>query len=121
MRQTFGDYRAKMAEDERKFALNPSSFKFRGQASGSRSYFVKKAALQQPNGKDFRFNFTVDKLDELSLGTDQKSEDGATDASKMSESELNRCNPAKVELNLGSGTSFQFNFAIEPDPEREAS
>lgn len=107
MRQTFGDYRAKMVEDEKKFALDPNSFRFRGQPSGSKSYFVKKAAVLQ-SGKDFRFNFTVDKL---SL---EKAEEGCSTSEVQQQ-------PAKIELNLGAGGSFQFNFNLEPKEEEVAT
>ncbi|XP_018399427.1 PREDICTED: UPF0488 protein CG14286 [Cyphomyrmex costatus] len=44
MRNTFGDYREKMAEDERKFSKTVSTVKFTGSTSAEKkSIFIKKA------------------------------------------------------------------------------
>lgn len=108
MRQTFGDYRAKMAEDERKFALDPNSFQFKGPPSGKESYFVKKAAILE-SGKEFKFNFTVDKLEDLSL-------ENVVTSVPDNEDKINlNLNPKKVDMNLGAGGSFVFNFNINQD------
>lgn len=44
MRNTLGDYREKMIEDERKFSKTVSAVKFTNSASDKKSIFVKKAA-----------------------------------------------------------------------------
>lgn len=44
MRNTLGDYREKMAEDERKFSKTVSAVKFTSALADRKSIFVKKAA-----------------------------------------------------------------------------
>ncbi|XP_063708753.1 UPF0488 protein CG14286-like [Culicoides brevitarsis] len=59
MRTTFGDYRAKMLEDEKTYSINPNSFKFLGSGrSSNKAYFVKKAAIVEGE-KNFKFNFNI--------------------------------------------------------------
>lgn len=74
-----------------KFLLfsDPNSFKFK-KPSTSSSHFVKKAAILQEGGKNFRFNFNVEPHEA----------DNLTPV------------PAEIEF-TPSGNSFKFNFDVE--------
>uniref|UniRef100_A0A336M2Z0 CSON001169 protein n=1 Tax=Culicoides sonorensis TaxID=179676 RepID=A0A336M2Z0_CULSO len=102
MRQTFGDYRTKMAEDEKTYSISTNAFKFLPSSKFKKSYFVKKAAIIDGD-KNFKFNFSIDnKMDDLSL--EEKPEKAETATA-----------PAKIELQPTNGSEFKFNFNIETD------
>lgn len=62
MRNSFGDYRSKMQEEERRMSANAGRVAFQAAASStSKSQFLRKAIIK-PSGEEFRFNFEVDKL-----------------------------------------------------------
>lgn len=85
MRNTLGDYREKMAEDERKLSKTVSAVKFTDSASASKkSMFIKKAA--QCNGQNLE-ETSDDKRQDVLVNTKQ----------------------AIIDINR-TQTSFQFNF-----------
>lgn len=103
MRTTFGDYRAKMAQEETTMALNPESVGFDTPKKKVKYHFVKKASILTGD-KDFRFNFANIQLD------NQEDEEKS-----LPEKVENR--PSKMESNTRmiapSDNSFRFNFTIE--------
>lgn len=65
MKSLFGDYRAKMRDEEKKMGLISKSIKFTNPATANTSSFVKKSAILT-SGKDFKFNFDTDHLQSTS-------------------------------------------------------
>jgi Domain of unknown function (DUF4615) len=94
MRQLFGDYRTKMAQ-ETTAQLDGNNFVIRPRQPHKSSYFVKKMAIVNENDKNFRFNFDVNKLEGLKLNTDETK-------------------PVQGNIELPpSNQEFKFNFNIE--------
>ncbi|XP_063236958.1 UPF0488 protein CG14286 isoform X2 [Bacillus rossius redtenbacheri] len=62
MNVTFGDYRAKMAEEEKKFEKAPFRVKFDSKPGSGKSRFVKQCStkLFNTSDKNFRFNFSCE-------------------------------------------------------------
>lgn len=103
MRTTFGDYRSKMADEERTMALNPESVRFDDAPSKKAKYhFVKKAAVLNEENKDFRFNFANIQLDDEEKRPEQPDEPTVSCRKEV-----------KVRTIPPSDNSFRFNFAIE--------
>ncbi|XP_012529792.1 UPF0488 protein CG14286 [Monomorium pharaonis] len=85
MRNTFGDYREKMAEDERKFSKTMSTVKFTSSTSADKkSIFIKKATAHMQN-----LNKQTDGLQSISQSAKQI-----------------------VSDSNGTETPFQFNFQV---------
>ncbi|EAT46907.1 AAEL001955-PA [Aedes aegypti] len=103
MRSTFGDYRTKMAEEEKTMALNPESVRFDAPKKKAKYHFVKKAAIFSEDNKEFRFNFANIQLDD---GEAQPEEN------QPSEPVLPR-KELKVRVIPPSDNSFRFNFNVE--------
>lgn len=100
MRTTFGDYRAKMLEDERNFSLDPRNIKFERTNVGKSSSFVKKSAFLQAGGKDFKFNFDVE----------EKIKEAQQEEPKK---------PINTDFKP-SDNSFRFNFSISTENENDS-
>ncbi|XP_058830602.1 UPF0488 protein CG14286 [Topomyia yanbarensis] len=99
MRTNFGNYRTKMAEEEKSMALNPESVKFDVTKNKPKYHFVKKAAsLNSTN--DFRLNFSN------ILITDEQSE---SDEKLKTEPDC----ISTLKIVTTSGNSFKFNFSME--------
>lgn len=62
MKLLFGDYRAKMKDEEKKLGLASKNIKFTQPATANTSSFVKKSAILA-SGKNFKFNFNIDGLE----------------------------------------------------------
>lgn len=77
------------------------------QTADATSHFVRKSVLQTL-GKDFRFDFPVDKLQQLDLNNDES-------AKKPKYETDNALNSAPVATIIQSDNSFKFNFNIEKD------
>ncbi|KAG4067356.1 hypothetical protein HA402_000347 [Bradysia odoriphaga] len=78
MRSSFGDYRAKMAEEEKKLRIGRRQIQFSNQPN-SKSFFVKRSVLSTiGKDKDFKFDFpatTEQLIENLNLNeTNDKSE-----------------------------------------------
>lgn len=115
MRSLFGDYRAKMADEDRKMYQNNKNISFLAQPHASKkSYFVKKSALLTL-GKDdnFKFEFNVPPADDI--------ENRLTGLNisevqiKNQESIDNNLAPINLTKESFGGNSFRFNFNIEND------
>lgn len=102
MRTTFGDYRSKMADEERTMALNPESVRFDAPSKKAKYHFVKKAAILNEENKDFRFNFANIQLDDEEKRQEQPDEPTVSCRKEV-----------KVRTIPPSDNSFRFNFAIE--------
>ncbi|XP_053684095.1 UPF0488 protein CG14286 [Sabethes cyaneus] len=104
MRTTFGDYRSKMAEEEKTMALNPESVGFDEPRKKIRHHFVRKAAVLTGD-KDFRFNFSNIQLD------DEPNKKDTTVV--QSDSKSNKGQERIVRPLETTDNSFRFNFSID--------
>ncbi|XP_055625456.1 UPF0488 protein CG14286 [Toxorhynchites rutilus septentrionalis] len=104
MRTTFGDYRAKMAEEAQTMALNPDSVGFDAPKKKAKYHFVKKAALLTSD-KDFRFNFENIQLDDQKSNTSEANPDVIEPKQTNQEYVFGAKKP--------SDSQFKFNFSIE--------
>lgn len=107
MKASFGDYRSKMKEEEKKLALASRQIKFTASSDApQKSSFVKKAAILT-SGKGFKFNFDPDTS---SLET-------PTEGEEAKKSEINKENGTTTtvanNLDFSSGGGFKFNFQID--------
>lgn len=92
MKSLYGDYRAKMKDEEKKLGLGSKSVKFTQPATSNTSSFVKKSAILT-SGKDFKFNFNTENL--------QQQENQPEDV------------PSKPCQIVPSTETFKFNFQVE--------
>ncbi|KAH8343467.1 UPF0488 protein CG14286 [Drosophila kikkawai] len=98
MKQSMGDYRAKMQQEEKKLMLASKQVKFTPAAAApKKSSFVKKSALLT-TGKDFRFDFA--------LPADTNENSGVSASQPVQTSSLPQSS---------AGTPFKFNFTIEEE------
>ncbi|KAL9704669.1 hypothetical protein quinque_008187 [Culex quinquefasciatus] len=107
MRTSFGDYRAKMAEEERTMALAAGSVGFDAPKKKAKYHFVKKAAVLSGE-RDFRFNFANIQLeDDGGSGAGAKSEENG--AKEVTE----RVVVPGCGVIEPSDNTFRFNFSVE--------
>lgn len=104
MRSAFGDYRTKMAEEEKTLALNAESVRFDAPKKKAKYHFVKKAAILNEDNKDFRFNFANIQLEDAP--------DVEPEANQPEEPVVRR-KELKVRVIPPSDNSFRFNFNVE--------
>lgn len=107
MRTSFGDYRAKMAEEERTMALAAGSVGFDAPKKKAKYHFVKKAAVLSGE-RDFRFNFANIQLDDGGEGSGgaKREENGAPEATE-------RVVVPGCGVIAPSDNTFRFNFSVE--------
>lgn len=104
MRSTFGDYRSKMDEEQRRLGANAGRVQFQQLPSTSKSQFLRKAIIK-PTGEEFRFNFGVNNLSlEDQPVTTTKKEVAPTNAPSINTFQYQP-----------SGTPFKFNFGNQED------
>ncbi|XP_077283716.1 UPF0488 protein CG14286 [Arctopsyche grandis] len=112
MRMHFGDYRAKMASEEKKARKVQNQISFTSNSdSNNKSTFLRKSVLLTTGDNNFRFDF---KPPTENVSIDEKS------APKCEESDIekNMENVVTIKndfskLNLQSNTSFKFDFPLE--------
>lgn len=104
MRSAFGDYRTKMADEEKTLALNAESVRFDAPKKKAKYHFVKKAAILNEDNKDFRFNFANIQLEDAP--------DVEPEANQPEEPVVRR-KELKVRVIPPSDNSFRFNFTVE--------
>ncbi|KAF2902003.1 hypothetical protein ILUMI_04184 [Ignelater luminosus] len=99
MRLSFGDYRTKMAAEEKKLSKVTMQVKLSPAKPSAKSVFVKKSAVAS-NSNDFKFNFEVSNKEDL-METDLPE-------NKLNETQINNKN-----FNfLPSDNSFRFSFDV---------
>lgn len=101
MRNTFGDYRGKMKDEERR-AGNSGRVQFQANTT-AKSQFLRKAAIKP--GEEFRFNF---KVEELSLNDDQSPKLNAAESDTATNSSVQP--PINTFNYQPSDNGFRFNF-----------
>lgn len=107
MRTSFGDYRAKMAEEERTMALAAGSVGFDAPKKKAKYHFVKKAAVLSGE-RDFRFNFANIQLEDDG-GSGAKSGEEENGAKEVTE----RVVMPGCGVIAPSDNTFRFNFSVE--------
>ncbi|XP_045780918.1 UPF0488 protein CG14286 [Maniola jurtina] len=132
MRTHFGDYRAKMAAEEKKLAKMASKIKISESPVQPKATFLRKSAFLTNGDSSFEFNFAIPKdltdsdktIDQnkncnsvvnVTGNTDSSSASVATDKDKLPHvdsqpKEPNNKNSASFS---GSGSEFRFNFEID--------
>ncbi|XP_019866500.1 UPF0488 protein CG14286 isoform X2 [Aethina tumida] len=104
MRLSFGDYRAKMAAEDKKLSRNATNIKVVPGNPSKKSVFIKKSAFC--TGNNFKFNFNIPKdniseeLESIKLQDDEVAKDKNQDVKPCF---------------TPSDNSFRFNFGIEND------
>ncbi|XP_011568421.3 UPF0488 protein CG14286 [Plutella xylostella] len=111
MRTHFGDYRAKMAAEEKKLAKMASKIKISDSSSTPKATFLRKSAFLSTGDSSFRFNFNVP-ADQIDTGNPepamQSSNVGNTEEKVIEPAETNdSAKPFKFKF---SDTEFKFNF-----------
>lgn len=101
MRQTFGDYRAKMAEEQRKMLHTSGRVQFKEASDNVKSQFLRKAFIK-PSGEEFRFNFQIDDFANK-LRLEERTEEDAT------KTQATPANSNQSNI-IPSDNSFRFNF-----------
>uniref|UniRef100_A0A7G3AKF3 Uncharacterized protein n=1 Tax=Lutzomyia longipalpis TaxID=7200 RepID=A0A7G3AKF3_LUTLO len=119
MRNTFGDYRAQMAEEEKQLSLVAKKIKFttpkeqKNDKNASKSYFVKKSALQH-SGTDFKFNFNVDENQKCSESDTNSEDKSETTKESPEHPDGPDCHDSQSKSKfIPSDNSFRFNFQVE--------
>ncbi|KAK5640577.1 hypothetical protein RI129_011388 [Pyrocoelia pectoralis] len=90
MRISFGDYRKKMAEEEKRVSKANQHIKLAPRKPSVKSTFIKKA------GKDFKFNFDISETSEMS-----EDKEPASTVDKLEDFRL-----------ISTDNSFKFNFDV---------
>ncbi|KPJ17630.1 UPF0488 protein CG14286 [Papilio machaon] len=130
MRTHFGDYRAKMAAEEKKLIKMASKFKISESPVPPKATFLRKSVFSATGDESFRFNFNIPP-ENLDNGNTNVNSDN-TDNINSTESNDNQltANVASVEKNddknevsakseqknfkfTFSSSSFKFNFPID--------
>lgn len=74
MRANFGDYRTKMAAEEKKLLADNRRIKFVEAKPSKKSHFIKKCAIQSLGAKDFKFNFPIEQMQEMNINGNETEE-----------------------------------------------
>lgn len=102
MRNSFGDYRSKMQEEQRRMSANVGRVQFQAGSTGVKSQFLRKAMFKE-TGEEFRFNFQVEGLT-------------LSDSPAPGPAEVPASVPAaNIFKHAPSDNAFRFNFANKDD------
>ncbi|XP_055390353.1 UPF0488 protein CG14286 [Condylostylus longicornis] len=106
MRSTFGDYRAKMNEEEKKYSLGTKQIKFDPKVKQKdKSFFIKKSIFMKTGDKDFKFNFQVTQgIQDLNIS--KQSEVGAAEEKDVEKDQ-------NIFHFIPSENTFKFDFKFE--------
>ncbi|CAH2239725.1 jg6794 [Pararge aegeria aegeria] len=127
MRTHFGDYRAKMAAEEKKLAKMASKIKISESPVQPKATFLRKSALLTSGDSSFTFNFAIPKdltddkiidqnkscdsvVNNITSNIDSSSTSVAADENKESKLKTDRKNSATFSA---SGSEFKFNFKVD--------
>ncbi|XP_050516016.1 UPF0488 protein CG14286 [Diabrotica virgifera virgifera] len=104
MRLSFGDYRQKMASEEKKLSKNAANMKLQPATTNKKTVFLKKSLFASNVENSFKFNFSInenDTTEETVTVSDNQEQNSVT-------SEPFHFKP--------SNNGFRFNFDIENAP-----
>ncbi|CAG4975117.1 unnamed protein product [Colias eurytheme] len=120
MRTHLGDYRAKMAAEEKKLVKMTSKIKIADSPSQPKATFIRKSAFLSTGENAFKFNFNVPQEPE----TKEETEDSKTEAlnnlnntektpdENKTPNENKEENKNKCKFTM-SGSGFKFNFDVD--------
>ncbi|XP_048000068.1 UPF0488 protein CG14286 [Leguminivora glycinivorella] len=107
MRTHFGDYRAKMAAEEKKLAKMTSKIKISDTPTQPKATFLRKSAFLTTGDSSFRFNFNL-ALDQVDTGT---TVDGSTLQENPPIDNKNNDTSIKNDSNSQENKNFKFTFS----------
>ncbi|CAG5059815.1 unnamed protein product [Parnassius apollo] len=133
MRTHFGDYRAKMAAEEKKLAKMASKMKISESPAQPKATFLRKSAFLTTGDSSFRFNFNItpETIDNSNTGSNTVTKTGNTKVTEVSftsdvtsscvnNKETLKDNKNKTKENeekkfkfTFSSTDFKFNFNVD--------
>ncbi|CAG9572949.1 unnamed protein product [Danaus chrysippus] len=108
MRTHFGDYRAKMAAEEKKLAKMASKIKISDSPAQPKAKFLRKSAFLATGNSSFKFNFNVT---QETVG-DLSKDDNAEANKDVDKKENEIVNNDKIDFSAPS-TEFKFNFNVD--------
>ncbi|CAH1642464.1 unnamed protein product [Spodoptera littoralis] len=109
MRTHFGDYRAKMAAEEKKLAKMASKIKISDVPDKPKATFLRKSAFLTTGNESFRFNFNLapDQLDNDKIAADNGNTSGCkTDSDTKVEPDV----ATTKKVSEDSAKKFKFSF-----------
>ncbi|XP_047540982.1 UPF0488 protein CG14286 [Vanessa atalanta] len=119
MRTHFGDYRAKMAAEEKKLAKMASKIKISESPTQPKATFLRKSAFLTTGDSSFKFNFNIPQdtiketntsvVDDSCGNTESKTVNDSTD-NKTSNKQNQNLESLKF---TSSGAEFRFNFNVD--------
>ncbi|XP_050358211.1 UPF0488 protein CG14286 [Nymphalis io] len=119
MRTHFGDYRAKMAAEEKKLAKMASKIKISESPTQPKATFLRKSAFLTTGDSSFKFNFNIPQdaiketntpvVDDSCGNTESKTDNESTD-NKTSNKQTQNLESLKF---TSSGAEFRFNFNVD--------
>ncbi|OWR50590.1 UPF0488 protein CG14286 [Danaus plexippus] len=110
MRTHFGDYRAKMAAEEKKLAKMASKIKISESPAQPKAKFLRKSAFLATGNSSFKFNFNVTQETESDLSKDGNTEADTSDVDKKES--MRNVNNDKINFSAPS-SEFKFNFDVD--------
>ncbi|VVD01137.1 UPF0488 protein CG14286 [Leptidea sinapis] len=118
MRTHLGDYRAKMAAEEKKLVKMASKIKISESPAQPKATFLRKSAFLSTGESSFQFNFDVppqscnDKAENSPIGDGNTENSKGTDK-KIAKDSVAESNHNKCKFISTSGSGFMFNFKVD--------
>ncbi|XP_072401230.1 UPF0488 protein CG14286 [Diabrotica undecimpunctata] len=103
MRLSFGDYRQKMATEEKKLSKNAANMKLKPATTNKKTVFLKKSLFSSNVENSFKFNFSIN---------ENNTEETVTVSDNQ---EQNSVNSEPFHF-TPSNNGFRFNFDIDSEP-----
>lgn len=107
MRMAFGDYREKMAAEEKKVSKSATNMKLKPATTNKKTMFLKKSVFTSNSDNSFKFNFNVD--------DSQVSEEIEKLSTNDEEQEHNSADNINNVHFVPSNNSFRFGFNVEDE------
>lgn len=118
MRLSFGDYRSKMAAEDKRSSGSALKIRMSRAKPNKKSVFIRKAAFATSNN-DFRFNFETPKIEEVAkeiatikIQNDEHSECVSGVSLKKDDKGTCGVNGVQRQVFSLSDNSFRFNFDV---------
>ncbi|KAJ0170499.1 hypothetical protein K1T71_013870 [Dendrolimus kikuchii] len=119
MRTHFGDYRAKMAAEEKKLAKMASKIKISETPDKPKATFLRKSAFLTTGDNSFRFNFDLapEKVDNGNTSKEKSAETSSIDGNNKRDEasntgNVNEDNSKRFKFSF-SDSQFKFNFNVD--------
>ncbi|XP_056630572.1 UPF0488 protein CG14286 [Diorhabda sublineata] len=106
MRMAFGDYREKMATEEKKLSKSATNMKLKPATANKKTVFLKKSVFTSNLDNSFKFNFNID---------DSNSEEiEKVNANGEEQKHISNDNTKNFHF-VPSNNSFRFGFNVEDE------